>query len=258
MRKLIERYGGTATIAPSMQEIPIGDNPQAIDFAEKLLAGQIDLIVFMTGVGAKALLEAVETKVPREIFLDTLRNHTCVVRGPKPAAVFREWKVPFAAQAPEPNTWHELLTVMEEDLSGKTVAVQEYGKPNLEFYAELQKRGAEVLAVPVYRWALPDDTEPLTTAIRDVIAGNFDVLMFTSAQQIHNVLDLAESLGLKDPWMQAAADCVVASIGPTATEHLRDVGLPVDLEPSHPKMGHLVKEAAQSAPKLLASKGADA
>ncbi|WP_339912120.1 uroporphyrinogen-III synthase [Symmachiella dynata] len=254
MRSLIERHGGLATIAPSMQEVPLGENPEALQFAEELFAGQIDMIAFMTGVGAKALLAAIETRYPREKFLDALRQTHCIVRGPKPAAVFRSWKVPFAGQAPEPNTWRELLTVFDEDLAGKVVAVQEYGRPSTEFYAALEQRGATVRPVTVYQWALPDDTEPLLSAIRATVAGDLDVLMFTSAQQLHNTLEVAETAGLKQDWLDAAANCVIASIGPTASEHLHSVGLPVDLEPDHPKMGHLVRAAAQAAPKILESK----
>jgi uroporphyrinogen decarboxylase len=37
----------------------------------------------------------------------------------------------------------------------------------------------------------------------------------------------------------------VASIGPTTSETLRELQLPVDLEPEHPKMGHLLTAAAE-------------
>ncbi len=256
MRALIERNGGLATIAPSMQEVPLDENPAAIQFAEQLFAGEIDIVVFMTGVGAETALAAVETQYSREQFLDALRATCCVVRGPKPAAVFRKWKVPFQCQAPEPNTWRELLGVMDEELElgEKVIAVQEYGIPSTDFYAELEKRGATVQPVTVYRWALPDDVAPLEQAIRATIEGELDVLMFTSANQLNNVLEVANRAGLGEKWLAAAQNSVVASIGPTASEYLLSAGLPVDLEPTHPKMGHLVREAAAAAPEILRQK----
>jgi uroporphyrinogen-III synthase len=39
---------------------------------------------------------------------------------------------------------------------------------------------------------------------------------------------------------------VVGSVGPTTSETLRAHQLPVDIEPEHPKMGHLVAAAASS------------
>lgn len=256
MRSLIERNGGIATVAPSMQEIPIGENPQALDFAGRLIAGEVDVVVFMTGVGAKTLLAAVETRFPREEFLEALRKVCLIVRGPKPAAVLRGWGVSIAHQAAEPNTWRQILTILDENLAleGKVVAVQEYGLANEEFYTALQDRGATVLPVSVYRWALPEDTGPLIGAIQQTIAGEFDVLMITSAQQLHNVLEVADTEGVKEAWRAAASECVIASIGPTASEHLRAAGLPVDLEPAHPKMGHLVRETVAAAVEILKRK----
>ncbi len=253
MQTLIEKLGGAATIAPSMREIPLDQNPDALAFAEALLAGTIDVVIFLTGVGARALLEAVETRHARSEFFEALNRGTTVVRGPKPTAVLREWGVRIDHRAPEPNTWRDLLATLEAEvpLEGRHVAVQEYGKPNEEFYRELQQRGARVTRVPVYRWALPEDTSPLKDSIRTTIAGGFDVLMFTSAQQLHNVLEVAEAEGVRDEWIAAARRCVVASIGPTASETLAEEGLPADLEPTHPRMGHLVRETLERASTLL-------
>jgi uroporphyrinogen-III synthase len=111
-----------------------------------------------------------------------------------------------------------------------------------------------VIRVPVYRWALPEDTGPLAAAVQSTIAGEFDVLMFTSAQQLRNVLAVAESAGVRDKWLSAARRCVIASIGPTASETLLDAGLPPDIEPEHPKMGHLVQAVARDARAVLERK----
>lgn len=256
MRGLIERFGGIAIIAPSMREIPLEQNPEAFTFAERLFAGTIQTVILLTGVGTRALADAVASRYDREKFLAALQNCTLIVRGPKPAAVLREWKVPFQFQVPEPNTWRDLLALVDAQVpvAGTAVAVQEYGQPNPDLYAGLADRGAEVVRVPVYRWELPDDTGPLLAAIRATIAGEVDVLMFTSAHQLHNVLAVAGSAGLRDAWMAAANNCVVASIGPTASETLEFAGLGVNIQPEHPKMGHLVVETAKSARAVLHSK----
>lgn len=256
MRLLIERHGGTATVAPSMREVPLEENEAAFEFAQRLLAGQIDVVVFMTGVGARALLDAVATRFDRREFLSALDRCTTVVRGPKPTAVLREWQVHIDHRAPEPNTWRELLAVVDQHLpiDGKTVAVQEYGEPNEEFYRELKQRGAELLPVPVYRWAFPEETGPLITAIGQTVAGQFDALLFTSANQLTNVLRAAEMENLRDDWTAATKKCVVASIGPTTSDALREAGLPVDVEASPPKMGQLVRSLFEHGPAILTQK----
>ncbi len=132
MRSLIERQGGIATVVPSMREVPVDANPAVFRFAESLLARKFDVVVFLTGVGARILLEVAETRFERAAILDALRQVTVAVRGPKPVVVLREWDVPIAIRAVEPNTWRELVTALADAgaVAGKQLAIQEYGRPN--------------------------------------------------------------------------------------------------------------------------------
>jgi uroporphyrinogen-III synthase len=256
MRSLIERQGASATVAPSMREVPLESNTRAFAFAESLLAHKVDVVVFLTGVGARTLLEAVVTRFDREEILAALRRVTVAVRGPKPSAVLREWRVPIAIRAEEPNTWRELFAALEAAgaIDSKRIVIQEYGRPNAELAEQLTARGATVEQIPVYRWALPEDVEPLRGAVRETIAGQFDVLLFTSAHQLECVLEVAENLGQTDAWLAAARRCVIGSIGPTASETIREHGLPVDVEAVPTRMGQLVRQTLEAAPALLAGK----
>jgi uroporphyrinogen-III synthase len=256
MRSLIERRGAAATVVPSMREVPLESNEQAFGFAGALLAQQVDVVVFLTGVGARTLLDAIAKRFDRDEILAALRRITVAVRGPKPSAVLREWQVPIAIRAEEPNTWHELLSAMTAvgAIEGKRIAVQEYGRPSTEFAQELSRRGASVEQVPVYRWALPENVQPLQTAIRETIAGEFDVLLFTSAHQLECVLEVAETARQADAWLAAARRCVIGSIGPTASETIREHALPVDVEAVPTRMGQLVLQTLEAAPRLLAGK----
>lgn len=256
MAALIRRHGGLPTLAPSMREIPLEENADALAFGEELRAGGIDVVVFLTGVGADALLGLLETRHPREEIVAALANCRVAVRGPKPMPVLRERGIRIDLKADEPNTWRELLAVLAEAdcVADKTVAVQEYGQPNDEFNAELVRRGATLRRVPIYRWDLPEDTQPLLEAIRGTISGGHDVLLFTSAQQVHNVLQVAGSAGLKRDWLAAAQRVVAASIGPTTTQALQSIGLDADVEASPTKMGQLVKQALAEAPGILERK----
>lgn len=232
MKALIEKQGGQATIAPSMQEIPLDDHHEVLEFAEGFFKGEFDIVIFMTGVGANHLLSIIESKYSREEFFEALKKCTIIVRGPKPVAVMKTWNMDPDYKAPTPNTWKEVLQIIDEKkipVANKRIAVQEYGVSNPEFYEELRKRQAEVQPVTVYRWALPDDPEPLYQSVRDTIDGDFDVLLFTSANQLTNVLRAAEDLNLKEDWLQAVQKLMIASIGPTASEKILLEGLHVDL-----------------------------
>lgn len=247
---LIERAGGVAVRAPSMRELPLDNQHQALQFAEHLLSDQLDVVIFLTGVGAKHLAEAIETKYPAEVWKAALAKTTIVARGPKPLTVLRGWGLKVAVQVPEPNTWRDVLESLDQKLpvQGKRIAIQEYGQTNPELIAGLEERGAKsIQLVAVYRWALPEDLGPLKAAISGLIDGQIGVLAVTSAQQVKHMLQVAESEGLAKPLIDALNHhVIVASIGPVATETLIESGIRPDLEPEHPKLGPLVQTLAKT------------
>ena len=91
MAKLISAYGGTPIVAPSMREVPLESNTEAISFARTLAAGGFDMVIFLTGVGTRALARVVETVYPVAQFADALRRIAVVARGPKPVAALKEF-----------------------------------------------------------------------------------------------------------------------------------------------------------------------
>jgi uroporphyrinogen-III synthase len=177
--------------------------------------------------------------------------------------VLREWNVPVAVVAPEPNTWREVLRALDENaaavpLKGRRVAVQEYGVTNSDLLDGLRKRGALVTSVPVYEWALPEDTGPLRAAIVALARNEIDVVLFTTATQADHLLQIAAEMKREDSVRLALSRIVVASIGPTTSERLREHGIEPDMEPSHPRMGFLVSEAAERSAGILQKKRAHA
>ena len=246
MQQLIERHGGQAIMAPSMQEVPLEDNREALRVIRQLAFGKIDCLVLLTGVGTTAMLELARSVSLEQKLLERMAGVPIVVRGPKPAAVIHRLGLQPAARAEPPNTWRELMSAVDTadiSLKGRTVAVQEYGISNPELTAALRERGAAVMEIPVYRWALPEDQSPMQHAIRTAVAGNTDITLFTSAQQVRHVLQVAGELNLKDKWLHSVPH--VGSIGPTCSEALREAGLSVWFEADPPKMGSLVRGALE-------------
>jgi uroporphyrinogen-III synthase len=259
---IVTSYGGEPLVAPSMREVPIESNAEAVRFIDDLIAGEFDVVILLTGVGSRVLLDIVQrVQGTRKRLLEALKETVVVCRGPKPLAVMREIDVPVFLTAPEPNTWRELLAALDErkselSLDGLNVAVQEYGASNPDLLAGLESRGAKVTPVPVYQWALPEDVEPLRKAARAIAEGELDVVLFTTATQAVHLMQVAVELRLADRVLAGLQRMVVGSIGPTTSEELRQRGIPIDLESSHPKMGYLVREAAERAADALRSKRA--
>jgi uroporphyrinogen-III synthase len=259
MAKLIENHGGRAIVAPSMREVPIESNAEAVAFAQTLAADGFDMVIFLTGVGTRALARVVETVYPIEQFIAALRRVDIVARGPKPVAALKELGVPVTLAVPEPNTWRDLLRALDEKrdslpLSKRRVALQEYGASNPELLAGLAERGAGVKRVPVYQWALPEDTAPLRAAVEAISRAEIDMALFTTSIQVVHLLQIAQEMNLEQEMRRGFAGMVVGSIGPITSAELREHGFHVDLEPAHPKMGFLVNEAAQHGAAMLGPK----
>ncbi len=257
--QLISGYGGETISAPSMREIPMVESPEVVDFFERLAGGTIDIVVFLTGVGTKALADVLRPRCSPERFCALLDRPTVVARGPKPRAALRTLGRSPDHIVPEPNTWRELLGLLESEcapLDGTTIAIQEYGRSNPDLIDALRARGATVLPVPVYRWALPEDLGPLRDGIRALVRGDADVILFTSAQQCAHVLTVARELGVERDLRAAFGRVAVASVGPIASEALRAEGFTVDIEPVKPKMGPLVREIAERAAAIVRDKRA--
>ncbi|MEO6908215.1 MAG: uroporphyrinogen-III synthase, partial [Abditibacteriaceae bacterium] len=247
MGRLIEKHGGIPVLAPVLREVPLEKPPEIDTVLQALKSDEPTWLILLTGVGAKVLLERLEKQLGREQILKVLSHVSVLVRGPKPAHALRQWGWTEFLTVPEPNTWHELLEVLDATklpVKNSTAIVQEFGAPHPTLVNALEARGAKVLSVPAYRWAMPDDLEPARAAISDVIGGKIDVVLWTASAQIHHVFAIAEAMNCTERLHDALAKTMIGSIGPTTSAALREYGLEATLEPQHPKMGHLIKACA--------------
>ncbi len=248
---LIEKYGGRAVMAPSLQEVPLDEHSAVFTFAEALQSHDIDILICLTGVGTRMMIEIMSTRYALESVVASMARVLIVSRGPKPVAALRAFGLKPAVKVPEPNTWSEVLASIDESpllqpLTDKRIAVQEYGKANEELVAGLRSRGAHVHQVPIYRWALPDDLAPLTAGINALISGDIDIAVFTSRTQIDHVMRLAAEMELTEELNTAFDRAFVASIGPVCTQGLREYGIEPDFEPQRPKLGVMMRELAEA------------
>lgn len=246
MAELVRRQSGQPFVAPAIREAPAEDNAAAFAFAERLIAGDFDTVILLTGIGTRQMNGLLAARYPEGAFTDALRRVTLVARGPKAVAALRELGLKPAIVAPEPNTWHEVLAAMAGH-AGRSIAVQEYGRPNPELIAALAALGAEVTAVRVYRYDLPENVGPLQEAARGLAANEFQAALFTTAVQIEHLARVAMELGIDEAMLKGLRQCLIGSIGPTTSEALEEFGVHPSLEPSHPKMGLLVMETAARA-----------
>jgi uroporphyrinogen-III synthase len=254
METLIRREGGEPFVAPSVEERALEDHREALEFVHRLHAGDFDLVVCMTGAGLAFLRDLATAASSLEKLSAGLRNVCIVARGPKPVPILRELGARAQIVVPEPNTWKEVVDAVASRPE-RRVAVQEYGRPNLEMTAALESLGAQVACFAIYRWDLPADLDPLREAARRLAAREIDVVLFTSSIQLDHLFQIAEQQGIAAE-VQSALNgyTAVASVGPIMTDALVAAGLPADIIPIHPKMAALVKASAESAAATLLKK----
>jgi uroporphyrinogen-III synthase len=256
---LVMNYGGTPIVAPAVREVPLESNDHVRSFADDVIRQRYDMVVLLTGVGVRLMMQVVDPAPGRDAFIAALRRTRLAARGPKPVAALRELGLTPWATAPSPNTWRELLAVLdsragEAPLGGARLAIQEYGSEQPDLVQALVQRGAEVTTVPIYRWAMPEDLAPVRRAVWSLVRNEIDIVVLTASIQLVHLLQVAEEMGLAPAVRRALGRTVIASIGPMTSEELQRHGLPIDFEPSHPKMGFLIKEVADQCEPLLQAK----
>ncbi|MEO8166567.1 MAG: uroporphyrinogen-III synthase, partial [Betaproteobacteria bacterium] len=238
---LLEKQGAIAIRAPALAEEPDLD-PEAIRRMIADCAAQpVRLAIFQTGVGSRALFEAADRLGLGEQLMAMLANSVVAVRGPKPTAILRGRNVRIDLAADEPYTTTEVLMAIRGlELSGERVLVQRYGAANLGLDAALEARGATVLEIPTYRWALPQDIGPIQQLLDALERREIDAAVFTSASQLRNLFNVAERRSGTDQLRRDLNAVLVASIGPVCSDALVAAGVKVSLEASPPKLGPLV------------------
>ena len=251
---LIQKQEGDPFVAPSVKERALSDHADAFRLLDGLEQGAFELLILMTGVGLTFWKDVVAARYDLARAEDALRKAKLLVRGPKPTAVLRQSGITPDIFIPEPNTWREIVRAVAARPE-RSLAVQEYGRPNPEFVAALESLGAHVSTTALYRWEFPDDLAPLREAVHRLARREADTILFTSSVQLEHLLAIAEEQNLAGEVKAALRDHIaVASIGPIMTEALVEQGLSPDIEPSSPKMGPLVYAAADRSAGVLRNK----
>jgi uroporphyrinogen-III synthase len=241
MIDLVAKRGGVPIHAPALAEIPDVDSSFVAGMIDDIQTRPVKLAIFQTGVGTRALFAATDALRVTDKLLEILAATTVAVRGPKPTAALRARNVHIDVSARDPFTTHEVLEAIAPiPIERARVIVQRYGVTNVELEDALKARGAEVIEIPTYRWAVPDNTRPLIELMDALARREVDAVAFTNAAQVHNLFAVADPLGRSDALRTDLGHTLIASIGPVASNALREFGLTATIEASPPKLGPLI------------------
>ena len=242
LAELIARRGGIPVSAPALREEPVVDPDAIAELMRDLVQRPPTLAIFQTGVGTRALFATTDALQLTATLMTLLAGTLVAARGPKPTAVLRQRGVRIDFSAADPFTTAEVIDAIAGiTLANETVLVQRYGETNEPLNAALEARGAKVLEVPTYRWALPDDTQPLRALMDRLDRAEIDAVVFTSASQVRNLMTIAAREDRAKAVRTALNATRVASIGPVCSAALVAAGIDVKLEASPPKLGPMLE-----------------
>jgi len=241
LAEMIERRGGTAMLAPALEEVPDVDPRDVGTLLQEWRCEPFKMVIFQTGVGTRALFAAADALGATQDFHQLLAGALIVVRGPKPTGELSARDVRIDLRAASPFTTETVLSAISEfPMHDSKVLVQRYGATNRELLDALRARGASVREITTYRWSLPQDIRPLVALLDALDQHRVDATVFTSAVQMHNLHTVAENHGRAAQLVAALGRSIVASIGPVCSRALRQYGIEPTFEASPPKLGPLL------------------
>jgi uroporphyrinogen-III synthase len=250
LASLVRRHGGEPVCVPALREVErdcAADAARAIDVLGKDGA----VVALATGVGLDRWLAVAAALGRREELRARLGGATIVCRGPKPVAVLKRESLAAHVRAAPPHTTREFLAALGEvDVGGKDVVFVHDGGGGPTVPEALAARGARVVELQPYAWALPEDLSGLRTLVADIAARRVAAVAFTTQIQAKHLFDVAESLGARAGLASALRDgVIVAAVGPTTARVLADLGAPPHVVPAQSSMGAMVLAlAARLAP----------
>lgn len=230
---LLERYGAAVVYGPAMRTVPLADDGRLLDATRSIIDVPPGIVVATTGTGFRGWLEAAGTHDLAGPLLDALRGSAVFTRGPKARGAVRAAGLRERWSPPSEASGELLAHLLERGVAGQRVAVQLHGEPLADFRAALADAGAEVVAIPVYRWTAPPDPAPLDALIDAAIAGTLDAITFTSAPAATGLLTRATGTGRGAPLTTAlgagtgAARVLAVCVGTVTARPLEAAGIPV-------------------------------
>jgi uroporphyrinogen-III synthase len=236
---LVRRHGGTPYSVPAVRESPVEASGSVATLIDGLSQKSLQAVIFLTGVGVKALADSAEKLGRLPELLSGLKSAITICRGPKPTTALTRLGVQVSVNAREPFTTAELLeAVATADLEGKGVAIVHYGERNQALSEALKGQVGRLDELCLYEWQPPEDIRPLKDLVTELINGRVEVIAFTSQVQARHLFQVAEESGRTSELIETLnSKLVVVSIGPTCTAALKSLGVSPHVEPTHPKMG---------------------
>lgn len=240
-----ERRGAQVVHAPALRIAPHDQDAELIIETQALIADRPDLVLVTTGYGMRRWFEVADAAGLGHELSAVLDQARILARGPKALGAVRA--AGFEADQLEPAaddaaTTESLIDrIIDKQLLGHRVAVQQHGYTDDRQLDRLRAVSASVRTVTPYRWVAPTDNPRLTKLIDHVIDRQIDALTFTSAPAAEATLGAARATGRLDPLLEALrGDVVTAVVGPVTAAPLVEHQI-TPIVPDRYRLGALIR-----------------
>ncbi|MEO6629996.1 MAG: uroporphyrinogen-III synthase [Aquihabitans sp.] len=248
--ELLRRRGARVVMGPMVRTELLGAD-LVIPATRRAMAHHPEVVVLTTSLGVRSWIDAAESAGLAEDLIEVLAAADLVVaRGPKALGAAATLGLDVHWDAPNARS-SQIFEHLRDRVDGRRVVVQRDGDGVAHLANQLSEAGADVVDMPVYRWTLPTDLDPARRLIRQVIDGSVDVLTFTSAAAVANLIVLAEADETTDDLRRATRRIGLVAVGEVTAESVSRSGLGEAVAPARPRLGamtHLVAALAQGRP----------
>jgi len=240
------RLGAEVLRGAAIRSEPVADPDALRAVIAALVADPPDYLVANTGYGMRALFALVDAWGQADPLRVALGHGQIVARGPKAAGAVRSVGLDLAWRSPSEQLAEVADHLIGQVIAGARIAFQLHGDDATEFSTALEAAGAEVIALPIYRWTRPGDDEPALALIDACCAGGVDALTFTSAPGVRNFMAVAETAGRGGELVDAARRMVVGCVGPVCAAAAADEGFDNLVVPEAWRLGSLVRAVSEA------------
>lgn len=248
---MIEGEGAKTLRCPLVTILDVADPAPVEAWLGRLIAGEFDDLVLLTGEGLRRLMGAAERAGIKDRAVAAIAKLRIIIRGPKPAKALREVGLTHGVSAESPTSEGVIRTLGGLDLKGHRVGVQLYpGNPNAPLLDALGVVGASADTVVPYRYASDSETDAVADAINALAGGGIDFIAFTSTPQLDRLVKVAEERGLQAELKQGLTRTRIAVAGPVVGKMLEDMGLTIAAMPESnfhmkPLLNAMIRAAAR-------------
>ncbi|RZN60629.1 uroporphyrinogen-III synthase [Methanonatronarchaeum sp. AMET6-2] len=235
-KEILRENGFEPRATPTIQLYP-EYNEEYKKLIKNIKDGDADILVLTSQNGVRFFFEGLKNK---DEFLDATKNIEVYSIGPKTQKALEKNGVKSSIPSEYSSTG--LVRELGREVEGKKVEIARSNHGSPELSQGLEKNGADVHDVPIYRVGMPRNKEKIKELIRDVLDGEIDILGFTSQMTVKNYMKIARQMDVEENLVNQMNSITISAIGGPTQEILRSYGVKNVVVPEEYLFKEMVRE----------------